>query len=62
MYDEQCLSHTQKAWLEIETTLQHDPSQAEAVACLKRVQHLLNHCIQSGEQDGKHSAKTRPKS
>ena len=46
MYNQSCLDNTKKAWLEIEETLQTNPSHEQTLACLKRVQHLLNQCIQ----------------
>jgi hypothetical protein len=46
MYDQSCLDNTKKAWLDIEETLQTNPSGDQALACLKRIQHLLNQCIQ----------------
>lgn len=46
MYDQSCLNNTKKAWLEIEETLQTNPTRDQAIACLKRIQHLLTQCIQ----------------
>ena len=46
MYDQTCLDNTKKAWLDIEETLQSNPTGDQALACLKRIQHLLNQCIQ----------------
>jgi hypothetical protein len=46
MYDQTCLDNTKKAWLDIEETLQTNPTGDQALACLKRIQHLLTQCIQ----------------
>ncbi len=46
MYDQTCLDNTKKAWLDIEETLQSNPTGDQALACLKRIQHLLTQCIQ----------------
>lgn len=46
MYDQTCLDNTKKAWLDIEETLQTNPTDDQALACLKRIQHLLTQCIQ----------------
>jgi hypothetical protein len=56
MYDQSCLSNTKKAWLDIEETLQANPSHAQALACLKRVRHLLNLCIEQERHDTKKPA------
>lgn len=47
MYKKECMSTTQQAWLDIEQTLENQPNCEEAVACLKRVRHLLNLCIKA---------------
>lgn len=49
MYDPNCLTTTKKAWLAIEETLLNNPDREEAVDCLKRVRHLLVHCIRQEE-------------
>lgn len=46
MYDKTCLDNTKQAWLDIEETLQTNPTGDQAIACLKRIQHLLTQCIQ----------------
>jgi len=46
MYNQTCLDNTQRAWLDIEETLQKNPTHEQTLACLKRVQHLLTQCIQ----------------